>query len=67
MCLRIVIRKNMKKNFFCILNVTEERNRIRSRIRIRYSEVGIRIRTKMSRIPSIGGNGKDPAYFYCSF
>jgi hypothetical protein len=41
--------KNLEKNNCVdILNVTDEKNRIRSRIR--YSEVRIRIRTKMSRI-----------------
>ncbi len=44
--------------YFCILKVTEERNRFRSRTWIRiwihYSEVQIRIRTKMSRILNTG-------------
>jgi hypothetical protein len=42
MCVRV--------SFFCILKFTEERSCIR--IRIHQSEVRIRIRTKMSRIPN---------------
>ncbi len=62
MCLWQVMRKNMKKKFFCILKISEERSRIQIRIRNRVQKsevwttdpgIRIRIRTKMSRIPAL--------------
>jgi hypothetical protein len=50
MCLLVCYKKNIGNFFCCVLKVMEERSWIRSRIH--YSEVGIRIRTKMSRIPN---------------
>jgi hypothetical protein len=49
MRLWVSYKKNMENNYFCILKVTEERSRFRSWIR---TEVRIRIRTKMLRIPT---------------
>jgi hypothetical protein len=45
-----------KNNFSCILKVNEESSRIQSWIRIHKSEVRIRIRTKISRIPNTERN-----------
>jgi hypothetical protein len=53
MSLQKVSQKNLKTYFLvAILKVTDEKSRIRSRIRIRLSEV--RIRTEMSRIRNTG-------------
>ncbi len=54
MCLRQSYKKKIwGKIIFCILEVTEERSRIQSWIRVHQSEVRIRIRTKMSLIINI--------------
>jgi hypothetical protein len=43
------------RKFFCILNVTEEKSRIRDPLPVlRGTDPRIRIRTKMSRIPNTG-------------
>jgi hypothetical protein len=47
-------KKGKKINFFCILKASEEKSRIRSWIRILHTEMRIRIRIKMSRIPNTG-------------
>jgi hypothetical protein len=60
MCQWASCNKKYEKGFFCNLKVTEEMSRIRSWIRnrieisVRGTDPGIRIRTKMSRIPNTG-------------
>jgi hypothetical protein len=54
MCLRISYKKKYENNFFCILEVAEERSRIRSRIR--QSEVqnpGFGSAPKCHRFPTL--------------
>jgi hypothetical protein len=46
----------MKKFFFCLLKVTEERGRLQSWIRIRMHQSEVRILSKISLIPNTAVN-----------